>query len=114
LGHVGIPDEVPFNQDRIETVHKSTSRKNIFVTIYKQEFLRCCFKKEGGKVIFFNFFVQKGSQARRSAPAKYKTGAPPPGAQGIEAEILLAQPKDWSEKPGLRRFTPQMRPNSEL
>jgi hypothetical protein len=35
-------------------------------------------------------------------------------AQGIEAEILLAQPKDWSGKPGLRRFTPQMRPNSEL
>jgi hypothetical protein len=22
-------------------------------------------------------------------------------------------PKDWSEKPGLRRFTPQMRQNSE-
>jgi hypothetical protein len=41
-------------------------------------------------------------------------GQSAPGAQGIEAEILLAQPKDWSEKPGLRRFTPQMRPNSEL
>jgi hypothetical protein len=39
---------------------------------------------------------------------------PPSGVQGIEAKILLAQPKDWSEKPGLRRFTPQMHPNSEL
>jgi hypothetical protein len=36
------------------------------------------------------------------------------GAQGIAAEILLAfSQKDWSEKPGLRRFTPQMRQNSE-
>jgi hypothetical protein len=26
------------------------------------------------------------------------------GAPGIEAEILLAQPKDWSGKPGLRRL----------
>jgi hypothetical protein len=36
------------------------------------------------------------------------------GAQGIEAEILLAQPKDWSEKPGFWRFAPKMRQNSEL
>jgi hypothetical protein len=33
-----------------------------------------------------------------------------PAAQGIEAEILLAQPKDWSGKPGFLREAQKMRP----
>jgi hypothetical protein len=37
-----------------------------------------------------------------------------PLAQGIEAEILLAQPKDWSGKPGFWRFAPKMRPDYKL
>jgi hypothetical protein len=38
----------------------------------------------------------------------------PLGAQGIAAEILLAQPKDWSGKPGFWRGAPKMRPNSDI
>jgi hypothetical protein len=33
---------------------------------------------------------------------------------GIPQDLHYANPMNWSEKPGLRRFTPQMRPNSEL
>jgi hypothetical protein len=35
-------------------------------------------------------------------------------AQGIEVEILLAKPKDWSGKPGFRREAPEMRPKKFL
>jgi hypothetical protein len=37
----------------------------------------------------------------RRAPYSEKDAAHS-GAQGIEAEILLAEPKDWSGKPGFR------------